>query len=176
MSKTVTVFGSSLPREYDEEYKIAYQLGKTLALNGFDICNGGNLGIMEAVSKGAVECGAKAIGVVVDLFLTQPNKYCSEVIRCKTLFERIETLIKNGDAYIILQGGTGTLLELASVWEFINKGIMEKKPIACHSLMWQKIVSLMEIQIIKENRTTDLVKTFIDIDECANFIINWNYC
>ena len=54
MSKTITVFGSSKPVETDEQYKIAYELGALLAKNGFDICSGGFLGIMEAVSKGCI--------------------------------------------------------------------------------------------------------------------------
>lgn len=172
MEKTVTIFGSSLPKEGEKEYTDAYNLAKKFSLAGFNICNGGNLGIMEATAKAAYENNTKAIGVVADVFLTLPNKYLSEVIHCNTLFERIEKLISLGDAYVVLQGGTGTLLELAAVWEFINKGLMQKKPIACHSSLWRKIIPFMEEQIQKEKRQTGLVKTFTDTDECADYIIS----
>jgi predicted Rossmann-fold nucleotide-binding protein len=69
-----------------------------------------------------------------------------------------------------LQGGTGTLLELASVWELANKGAMDHKPIACHSSMWQGIISIMNIQMKKEGRSTELVKTFENAEEIVDYL------
>jgi len=54
MQKTITIFGSSIPQHGDEQYTAAEKLGELLALRGFNVCSGGNLGVMEAVSKGAV--------------------------------------------------------------------------------------------------------------------------
>ena len=65
MRKTITIFGSSIPQQGDEQYSAAEKLGELLALKGFDVCNGGNLGIMEAVSKGAVRNGGNAIGLTL---------------------------------------------------------------------------------------------------------------
>jgi len=59
MKKIITIFGSSKPANNEEQYLTAYNLGKKLALNGFDICTGGFNGIMEAASKGAVEGGGE---------------------------------------------------------------------------------------------------------------------
>jgi len=39
--EVVTFFGSSRPREGDEEYRLGYEVGKNLALNDFTVCNGG---------------------------------------------------------------------------------------------------------------------------------------
>ena len=38
--KFVTIFGSSIPREGDSEYEIAYTLGKKLAENKINVCSG----------------------------------------------------------------------------------------------------------------------------------------
>ncbi|MEG8990482.1 LOG family protein [Ignavibacteria bacterium 4148-Me] len=169
--KFVTVFGSSNPRPGDYEYEIAYQLGKKLAANGFNVCTGGFQGIMDAVSKGAFEEGAEALGITLEVYNAIPSKYLTREIKCKTLFERLQNLIKYGDAYIVLNGGTGTLVELAVVWELINKNLLNEKPFACHGSMWKEIVNLMEKQIKKENRKTGLIKCFDEIDDCANYII-----
>jgi len=170
--KFVTVFGSSIPRLGDTEYEIAYRLGKNLAMNGFNVCTGGFLGIMEAVSKGAVEFNSEAIGVTLDIYNVKPNQYITKEIKCSSLFERIRNLIEIGSAFVILKGGTGTLLELAVVWEYMNKNMMVEKPIACHSSLWKDIVIKMEEQIAKENRKTGLVQPFDNIDECAGYIIS----
>jgi uncharacterized protein (TIGR00730 family) len=172
MKRIITIFGSSIPVEGDEEYNSAYQIGKLFAQAGFDICNGGNFGTMEAAAKGAVEYGGKATGITIDSFVALPNQYISNEVRCRSLFERIEKLITLGDAFVILQGGTGTLLEMAVVWEFINKGLMENKPIACHSSLWTNIVGLMEEQILKEKRQTGLIKCFKDPILLVEHIIN----
>lgn len=169
--KTVVVFGSSIPRPGDNEYEYAYQLGKQFALAGFDLCTGGFQGIMDAVSKGAVEHGARAIGITLDIYNVLPSKYLTEEIRCKSLFERLTRLIETGDAFVALQGGTGTLVELAIVWEYMNKNMMKFKPFACHSSMWKEIVRVMEEQITKEKRKNGLIKSFDDINSLAEYII-----
>ncbi len=169
--KFVTVFGSSIPKLGDDEYETAYRLGKKLGENGLNVCSGGFNGIMDAVSKGAAEKGAEAVGVTLDIYNLTPSRYLTKQISTNTLFERLKNLIEIGDAYIVLQGGTGTMLELALVWEYMNKNMIEEKPVACHSKLWNVIVEIMEKQIAKEKRKTGLVKCFDDIDECAGFII-----
>lgn len=170
MSKTITVFGSSKPVSGDEEYETAYQLGRLLGETGFSVCTGGYQGIMDAVSKGASEFNVDVIGVTVDLFSAEPSKHLTKQIHCNSLFERIEKLIELGDAYIILRGGTGTLVELTTVWELMNKNLIEHKPIACHGEMWQRIIKPMEERIQYEKRETGLVQCFNLIEECFDLI------
>lgn len=171
MRKTVTIFGSSVPLPGEEQYETAYKLGSILAKNNLNVCNGGNRGIMEAVSKGAVENGSNAIGITLDGVFNNHNKYLTELIVCKTLFERITRLINTGDAFVILQGGTGTLLELASVWELLNKQFVMQKPFACHGKLWKPLIDSMEEQLVLEKRKTGLIKYFDDIEKCAEYII-----
>jgi hypothetical protein len=170
MKKTITVFGSSIPTYGEEQYSAAEKLGELLALKGFNVCNGGNLGIMEAVSKGAVSHGAAAIGVTIESAGFTSNKYLTEEVICSSLFERITKLINYGDGYVILQGGTGTLLELSAVWELMNKDMLAVKPIVCHSSMWKEIVSVMNEQLRKENRLTDLVKCFHSVEDIVEYL------
>jgi uncharacterized protein (TIGR00730 family) len=170
MQKTITVFGSSIPQLGDEQYSAAEKLGELLALKGFNVCNGGNFGIMEAVSRGAVRNGRKAIGVTLEYAGFIQNKYLTEEIQCASLFDRITKLIEYGDGYVILQGGTGTLLELSAVWELMNKEMLSVKPIVCHSSMWKEIVGAMNIQLRKENRLTDLVACFNSIEDIVEYL------
>ena len=172
MKNTITVFGSSLPKEGDKQFIFAEELGKKLAGNNFNVCSGGFGGIMNAVSKGAVTAGGEAIGITVDLWNVKPNKYLTQEIKCKTLFKRVEKLISLGDGYVVLQGGTGTLLELATVWEFLNKEFIKEKPIVVHSKMWKTIVEAMEKQIKLENRKQGLVKSLNTVDEIVNYLVS----
>jgi len=170
MKKNVTVFGSAMPKPDNSEYGTAYRLGELLGLNGFNIICGGYYGIMEAVSKGAHVYGAAATGITLRYVNNKPNPFLTRIIPCENLFERITKLIELGDAFIVLQGGTGTLLELAAVWEFLNKDLIERRPVACYSSLWREIGSIMNKQLEKEGRDAHLVSFFDDVDEMVNFI------
>lgn len=170
MSKTITVFGSSRPKPGEKDYITAMKLGRILGEINYDVCSGGYQGIMDAVSKGASDMGSKAIGITVDIYGATPSEYLTENFVCHTLFERIEKLIEIGDGYVILPGGTGTLLELSVVWEYLNKGLMENKPVACLGDMWRRIVAEMDVRMEFEERETGLIQCFDTIEECAEFV------
>lgn len=170
MERTITIFGSSIPKPGEEQYEFAYQLGARLAEEGFNICTGGYAGIMEAASKGAYDKGGLVYAVTVDNWNSKPNPYITIEVRGKTLFERIEKLIEMGDAYVVLQGGTGTFLELAAVWEFANKKLQSEKPIVCYSSMWKEIVSIMNMQMKYEGRQTDLIQIAENVDQIIEIL------
>ena len=170
MNKTITIFGSSAPSEDDAQYKFAYRLGALLAHNGFNICTGGYKGIMEAASKGAFDNGGLVYGVTIELWKSEPNPFITIEIREAKLFDRVTKLLELGDAYVILQGGTGTLLEFAAVWEYANKNLQQPKSIICHSNMWKEIVEVMNNQMKLENRRTDLIKYCNSVEEIVEYL------
>jgi uncharacterized protein (TIGR00730 family) len=172
LKPVITVFGSAHPKVGDEEYEIAYKLGKILGQAGFSVCSGGFQGIMDAVSKGATENGGDAIGVTVDLFTAMPSKYLTEEIKCDTLLGRIEKMVELGDAYIILNGGTGTLVEFSIVWEYVNKKLMSAKPILAHGKMWKPLIDEIDKRMVFENRQTGIVKYLNNIEECETELLD----
>jgi uncharacterized protein (TIGR00725 family) len=142
--KTITIFGTANAKSGEPAYTLAYQTGKLLAQGGFVIANGGYGGTMLAASKGAAEAGGETIGVTCSAFARTPNEYISREIVTNSPDERLDTLIKLGRAYVVLPGGTGTLLELAMVWELKNKGfIKEDKPIILVGGFWKPLVDLI---------------------------------
>ena len=149
--KIITIFGTANARPVDSAYSLAYETGRQLAQAGFTIANGGYGGTMLAAAKGATEAGGETIGVTCSAFARTPggyinrkNEYVSREIVADSLDERLDTLIKLGQAYVILPGGTGTLLELAKVWELKNKGFLEaNKPIILVGGFWKPLVDLI---------------------------------
>lgn len=172
-NKIITIFGSSFPKPGDDEYEFAYQLGKKLGEAGFTICNGGFYGTMEATAKGAFEVGANTIGVTVDLFDLKANPFIQTEVKCSTLFERIQKLISLADGFIVLRGGTGTLLEYAAILELNNKNLMDKKPIAADKEFWFQLTTQMNERNFYEGRTKINVLLSNDIDEIVNFFKNY---
>src|SRR5271169_4874021 len=127
----VTVFGSSRPREGEADYEEARVLGRALAKHGFSVCSGGYAGVMEAVSRGAKEAGGRTLGVTAEFFKNAKlNRWIDEEMRLQTWEERLFELVRRADAFVACKGRTGTLVELAVVWEMMNKMVMPAKPFA----------------------------------------------
>lgn len=138
--KIITVFGSSRPDDAHTDYSEARLLGKALAERGFAICTGGYGGVMEAASRGAKEAGGKTYAVTAEFFSRNANAWVDVEVRKKTWVERLFDLIERGDGYVVCKGGTGTLVELAVVWEMLNKAVMRDKPVAVLGDFWQPIL------------------------------------
>src|SRR6202521_5426882 len=145
----VTVFGSSRPREGDADYEEARILGRALAKHGFSVCSGGYVGVMEAVSRGAKEAGGKTTGVTADFFKSAKlNPWIDVEVRMKTWEERLFELIRRADGFVACKGGTGTLVELAVVWEMLNKSVMTGKPLAVLGDFWQPVLDrVREVEV-----------------------------
>src|SRR5579862_8306161 len=146
--RTVTVFGSSLPVGGSAIYSDALRLGKLLAEAGFAVCNGGYGGLMEASARGAREVGGHTIGVTCVVWPRAANHYVVEEVRTRSYSERLITLVARGDAYVVLPGGTGTLAELALVWEMMHKGSLSKtvggrKPLLVTVPYWQPVIECL---------------------------------
>jgi uncharacterized protein (TIGR00730 family) len=143
--KIIAIFGTGRAENGDSAYTLAYHIGKLLAQAGFTIANGGYGGTMLAAAKGAAEAGGETIGVTCSAFKrSSANEYVSREIITASLDERLDTLIKLGQGYVVLPGGTGTLLELAKVWELKNKGFLQQqKPVILAGGFWKPLVDLV---------------------------------
>lgn len=144
-NKIITIFGTGRAEPGDEIFSLAYETGKVLAQAGFAIANGGYSGTMLAAAKGAAEAGGEVIGVTCSAFQSsKANEFVTREVITQSLDERLETLIELGRAYVVLPGGTGTLLELSKVWELKNKGFLDAdRPIILVGRFWKSLVDLV---------------------------------
>jgi uncharacterized protein (TIGR00730 family) len=130
-----------------EDYGQAFELGRALATRGYAVVTGGYDGVMEAVSRGAKEGGGRVIGVTVDViaqnFARQPNAFLDQEVRTAALLERIDKLVELGSGYIVLPGGSGTLVELGAVWNLAFLGALHGKPIVVVGRGWERVLRLM---------------------------------
>ncbi len=139
----VSVFGGSQPKEGDAAYEEARTLGKILAEGGHVVLNGGYIGTMEAVSRGAAEAGGHVIGVTCEDIEkwrnVGVNRWVKEEIRKKTLNERLQVLIEECDAAIALPGGPGTLTEISLMWNLMIVESLHRRPLILVGDGWQSV-------------------------------------
>ncbi len=140
-SKVITIFGSSQSRPGAASYCDALRLGQSLARAGFVVCNGGYAGLMEASARGAKEEGGKTLGIPTRQFKGgQCNPWIDRKSVAKNWKERLFKLIEAGDGYVVCNGGTGTLVEFACVWEMLRKGLMSSKPVVIFGKGWKQVI------------------------------------
>jgi uncharacterized protein (TIGR00725 family) len=142
--KIVSVFGSGRAQPGDSHYTEAQKLGGALVAQGFIVCTGGYGGVMEAASRGAKEAGGRTIGVTAAFFSSRANQWIDREVRVKTWRDRLFQLVERADGYVVCRGGTGTLVELAVVWELMNKKVMSGKPIVTLGDFWEPIVQCID--------------------------------
>jgi hypothetical protein len=175
LHRVVCVFGSSRVTESDPQYRIARELGKNLASAGFTLCNGGYGGTMEASARGAKDAGGRSIGIISKhLTDSGANPWIDEVVVANSVMDRLMRLIERGDAYVFLQGGTGTLLELAAAWELTNKRMMATKPMIALGNFWIPLIHAMQGELVSEGRN-EALRLVISVPtpkECVEILID----
>jgi uncharacterized protein (TIGR00730 family) len=138
--RIVTIFGGSKCRESDPEYAQARRVGELLAQAGYTICTGGYLGVMEAASRGAHERGGRVLGIVMNQFKTEPNRYLTEKVATPHFYERLQRLITRSVGFVALRGGMGTVTELSLVWNKIQTHVIGPRPLVLLGDCWKPVV------------------------------------
>jgi len=142
--RIVTIFGGSKCREPDPEYAQALRVGGLLVDSGFTICTGGYSGVMEAASRGAHERGGRVIGITMNQFKSEPNRYLTKKVPSEHFYERLQRLITQSVGYIALRGGMGTVTEVSLVWNKLQTRVLDPRPLVLLGDCWPPIVKVWQ--------------------------------
>ncbi len=142
--RIVTIFGGAKCGELDSEYEQARRVGQLLADSGFTICTGGYLGVMEAASRGAHERGGRVLGIVMNQFKAEPNRYLTDKVATPHFYERLQRLITRSVGFVAVRGGMGTVTELSLVWNKIQTRVIDPRPLVLLGSCWPPIVRVLQ--------------------------------
>lgn len=145
--RIVTIFGGAKCQESDPEYHQARRVGQLLAEAGYTICTGGYLGIMEAASRGANERGGRVLGIVMNQFKAEPNRYLTDKVATPHFYERLQQLIVRSVGFIAIRGGMGTVTELSLVWNKIQTRVIEPRPLVLLGDCWLPVVKVWQANL-----------------------------
>lgn len=131
-----------------EFFTMTEELGRWAARNGHSIVFGGHdAGLMHAVSKAAKEAGGQVIGVVPRKIgeMGRLSPYLDVHIPTENLTDRKDLMMLQGDAFIILPGGIGTLDELFTVAAAATLQF-HQKPIILWNMkgFWDSLINCMD--------------------------------
>lgn len=117
MKKVIAVIGGGVNCSA-EILKCAEKVGALVAEKGGILICGGLGGVMEAACKGAHKKGGTAIGVLPGQDTSEANPYVDIPIATGMGEARNIVIIRSADAIIAIDGGFGTLTEVAFSLKF----------------------------------------------------------
>lgn len=138
----VAIFGSARAKPGTFVYEEVKRVAAALSAMGCDIVTGGGPGLMQAANEGASESGsASSVGIRVDLpFEQEVNPFVEHAFEHKTFFSRLQHFVIASDAFVVVPGGIGTVLEMFMVWQLLQVRHVNNVPLLLVGKMWHGLV------------------------------------
>jgi uncharacterized protein (TIGR00730 family) len=169
--RIVTIFGGSKCTRESEEYEQARRVGQLLAEAGITICTGGYLGVMEGASRGARERGGRVLGIVMNQFKAEPNRYLTEKVASAHFYERLQNLITRSVGFIAIRGGAGTVTELSLVWNKLQTGVIEPCPLVLLGDCWPPVIEALRSHLVISEKDVALLDFAGTAEEAVGIIL-----
>jgi uncharacterized protein (TIGR00730 family) len=141
----VTIFGSARLKPGTDAYGSVKQLAAELTTMGCDIVSGGGPGLMQAANEGAHSVDPqglrRSVGLNIELpFEQEVNPFVSQAYGHRTFFSRLHHFMILSDAFVVVPGGIGTLLEMSLVWQLLQVRKLYNTPLILVGKMWPELV------------------------------------
>ena len=138
----VAIFGSARAQPGSFVYEEVKRAAAAFSVLGCDIVTGGGPGLMQAANEGARLAGTTAsVGIRVDLpFEQDVNPFVEQAFEHETFFTRLHHFVIASDAFIVVPGGIGTVLEMLMIWQLLQVRHVDNVPLILVGKMWKDLV------------------------------------
>jgi uncharacterized protein (TIGR00730 family) len=141
----VTIFGSARVPKDHWVYVAIRDLAAELTRLGCDIVTGGGPGLMQAANEGAHlgndRGNTGSMGIRIELpFEQDVNAFVSEAYEHQTFFTRLHHFVLVSDAFVVVPGGIGTILETMMVWQLLQVRKLHGTPFILVGKMYADLV------------------------------------
>lgn len=170
----VTFFGSARILPNSEQYQLAHELAKAVALAGYTVITGGGPGVMEAANRGAYEAGAESVGLNIALPMEQrPNPYVKTLLNFRYFFVRKVMFVKYSKAFIIMPGGFGTMDELFESVTLIQTHKIQPFPvILVGRSFWAPLLTWIEEGLQARGLISDADRRIMRVADSAEDVLS----
>jgi len=168
----VTIFGSARLSPGTFAYAAVKQPATELTSLGCDIVTGGGPGLMRAANEGAAAVapasGERSVGVRIALpFEQEVNPFVGAVYEHRTFFSRLHHFMIVADAFVVVPGGIGTLLELSLAWQLLQVRKLDNVPLILVGEMWSGLVDWAQRAMLREDAPSPMPATSGSRTACA---------
>ncbi|MBI4039869.1 LOG family protein [Candidatus Daviesbacteria bacterium] len=176
---TITIFGYADAKENDPLFKRVVDVAQVLAEAGYIVVNGGGPGVMRAATIGAHRGGGKVIGVTfypedtMNYEGRDPKNKFDQEIKTADYVERTLALMKEGQVYVIFNGGTGTISEFGMAWGLARLYFGHHKPLILYGRFWEKIIKAFKQNMLLRPEELEVYKVVSSPDEVLEAIMQF---
>ncbi|WP_271201150.1 TIGR00730 family Rossman fold protein [Methylopila turkensis] len=146
--RNVCVYCGSSTGARPQHMEHAASLGRALARAGVGLVyGGGNIGLMGAVARAALEAGGHVTGIIPQFLVDREVMLADvqELLVTADMHERKRLMFERSDAFVALPGGVGTLEELVEQMTWAQLGRHDKPIlIADFDGFWSPLLTLLE--------------------------------
>ena len=165
---------SQIDRDF---FAMTEELGRWAAHEGHTIVFGGvNQGLMECLARATREAGGRTIGIVPRIALEQRlmSGYVDIDIPCDNLNDRKQLMEDQGDVFIALPGGIGTLDEIFAVAASATIGY-HQKPVILYNMkgFWDSLIQMLDdlhTRGVTRKQWRTYIKVADSLDDIARII------
>ncbi len=169
--KRVAFFGDAAVLSDHPAYRAAYFTAKKLAKLGYVIVNGGGPGVMDAATRGAesVEGKTESVTFYPEHATGFEGRYLANTtdreIKTHNYIDRMFRLMEETDIFLIFNGGTGTLSELATAWVLAKLYYGHHKPFILVGSFWRPIIGAIHDNMLIDAKEMDVFRIVDGIDD-----------
>lgn len=142
----IGIFGSADVDENHPVYQQTQAVATLLASHGKVIVDGGGPGVMAAATIGAESVGGETVAVTFEPkdMPEFEGRFAGNLpdieIKTNNYIDRMFGLIEESDAFVIFQGGTGTLSEWSTVWLLAHLHYGNHRPLILYGDFWPEFL------------------------------------
>ena len=150
----VTIFGSArVPKEH-WVYRAVRDLAAELTRLDCDIVTGGGPGLMQAANEGVLlvnpDAKTGSMGIRIDLpFEQDVNAFVTEAFEHRTFFTRLHHFVLVSDAFVVVPGGIGTVLETMMIWQLLQVRKLHDVPLILAGRMYADLVNWCKTYMLR---------------------------
>jgi uncharacterized protein (TIGR00730 family) len=146
----VAIFGSARAQPGTFVYEEVKRVAAAFAAMGCDIVTGGGPGLMQAANEGASVAGAPgSVGIRVELpFEQDVNPFVEQAFEHETFFTRLHHFVIASDAFVVVPGGIGSVLETLMIWQLLQVRHVDNVPLILVGKMWRGLVEWARVSML----------------------------
>jgi predicted Rossmann-fold nucleotide-binding protein len=109
---------------------------------------------MRAANEGAAEHGAEGrvqnMGIRVELpFEQSVNPFVDQAFQHESFFTRLHHFVLISDAFVVVPGGIGTVLEAMMVWQLLQVRHLHDTPLVFVGPMWRELIDWAKRSLLR---------------------------
>lgn len=153
----VTIFGSARVPKDHWVYQAVRDTAAELTRLDCDIITGGGPGLMQAANEGALLAnpdaasgGQRSMGIRIELpFEQDVNAFVTQAFEHRTFFTRLHHFVLVSDAFVVVPGGIGTVLELMMVWQLLQVQKLHDTPLILAGKMYAELMEWFKKSMLR---------------------------